>query len=263
LLIASGAAAILAHLYNWYLGPAIVWAIHAYRVDFFYQRIPAEELAKLPEHSLKAGTLLIVNMAAMLGGYYVVGYLVLALVTGWLVWKAVGFFKERRPGSFRERYSSGASLGVIYALMILALQLVMFSLMIARHRFIYDWIDHWYWYYTLPFLMTFLFGLALLLNALGCWGLPRWGRSRSDLRGDTGGAQEVSPLLAAVGRHGAPSQRFLCVLDHGHTLAAPPRGNSACGAVGGTRRIDEQPAAIHTGSAEPERPGCPVSFGSR
>jgi hypothetical protein len=166
LLMASGAAAILAQLYNWYLGPAIVWAIHAYRVDFFYQRIPAEELAKLPAHSLKAGTLLIANMAAMLGGYYVVGYLVLSVVTGWVVWKAVGLFKERMPGGFRQRSASGATLGGIYAMLILALQLVMFSLMIARHRFIYDWIDHWYWYYTLPFLMTFLFGLALLLNAL-------------------------------------------------------------------------------------------------
>lgn len=166
LLFAAGAAALLAHLYNWYLGPAIIWAVNAYRVDFFYQRIPAEELAKLPAHSLKAGTLLIANMAAMLGGYYVVGYLVLSLIAGWLLWKAIALFRERMPGSFRERLASGPNLAVLYGLLVLALQLVMFSLMIARHRFIYDWIDHWYWYYTLPFLMTVLFGLALLLNAL-------------------------------------------------------------------------------------------------
>jgi len=165
LLIGTGAAAILAHLYNWFLGPAIIWAVHAYRVDFFYQRIPVEELAKLPVHSLKAVRLLVANMAAVLGGYYVVGYLVLSVITGWLVWKAVGLCKERMPGKFRERYASGARLGMIYALMILGLQVVLFALMIARHRFIYDWIDHWYWYYPLPFLMTVLFGLALLLNA--------------------------------------------------------------------------------------------------
>ena len=126
-------------------------------------------MARLPVHSLKAIRLLIANVAAMLGGYYVVGYLVLCVIAGWLVWKGIGLYKERIPGKFRERYASGARLGVIYALIVLALQVVMFALMIARHRFIYDWVDHWYWYYPLPFLMTALFGLALLLNIV----LPR------------------------------------------------------------------------------------------
>jgi hypothetical protein len=172
LLFAAGAAAILAQLYNWVFGPAIIWAINAYRVDFFYQRIPVEELTRLPVHSLKAIRLLIENMAALLGGYYVVGYLVLSLITGWLIWKARGVFGERVPGNIRERYASGARLGIIYTLMVFALQIVLFSLMIARHRFIYDWIDHWYWYYSLPFVMTVLFGLALLLNTVR----PRLGR---------------------------------------------------------------------------------------
>lgn len=171
LLIASGAAAIIAHLYNVVFGPAIIWAVNAYRVDFSYQRIPMEELAKLPVHSLKAGRLLIANVAAMLGGYHVAGYLVLGVITGWLVWKVIGLYKERVPGKFRERSVSGTSLGIICALIVFALQIVMFGLMIARHRFIYDWIDHWYWYYPLPFLMTVLFGLAVVLNSL----LPRLG----------------------------------------------------------------------------------------
>ena len=164
LLIASGAAAILAHLYNWYFGPAIIWAVNAYRVDFFYQRIPAEDLAKLPAHSLKAIRLLIENMAALLGGYYVVGYLVLSVLSAWLIWQVLGVLKKGGPGTFRERLGSGPLLALIYVGMIFALQILLFSLMIARHRFIYDWIDHWYWYYSLPFLMTFLFGLALVLN---------------------------------------------------------------------------------------------------
>lgn len=166
LLIASGAAAVVALLYNFVLGPAIVWAVNSYRVDFFYQRIPAEELARLPLHSLEAIRLLIANVAAMLGGYHVVGYLVLCLIAGWLAWKGIRLYQERMPGTFGERYASATSLGITYALMLFALQIVMFALMIARHRFIYDWVDHWYWYYTLPFLMTVLFGLALLLNAL-------------------------------------------------------------------------------------------------
>ena len=53
--------------------------------------------------------------------------------------------------------------------MIFAAQIVMFGLMIGRHPYIYDWVDHRYWYYPLPFLATTLFGLALLLNSL----LPR------------------------------------------------------------------------------------------
>ena len=169
LLLASGAAALLAHLYNWHFGPAIIWAVNAYRVDFFYQRIPAEDLAKLPAHSLKAIRLLIENMAAMLGGYYVVGYLVIGVIAGWLIWQALGALKKEAPGTFRERAGSGASLTIIYVVMVFALQILLFSLMIARHRFIYEWVDHWYWYYSLPFLMTVLFGLALLLNAV----LPR------------------------------------------------------------------------------------------
>jgi hypothetical protein len=55
----------------------------------------------------------------------------------------------------------------------------MFGLMNARHPVIYDWVDHWYWYYPLPFLMTALFGLAFLLNAV----LPRLGAiQRGSLR---------------------------------------------------------------------------------
>src|SRR5688572_9523711 len=103
MLIASGVAAILGHLYNFYLGPAIVWAVNNYKVDFSYQRIPAEELARLPVHSFNGSKLLTANVAAMLGGYYVVGYVVLSLIAGWLLWKVVGIYRERRSETFRER----------------------------------------------------------------------------------------------------------------------------------------------------------------
>ena len=55
---------------------------------------------------------------------------------------------------------------MISALMLFALQIPMFALMIARHHFVYDWVDHRYLYYPFPFLMTVLFGLALMLQAL-------------------------------------------------------------------------------------------------
>ena len=169
LLVATTGAAIFGHLYNVVLGPAIIWAVNRQRVDFGFQRIPAKELAKLPVLCLKAGKLLIANAAAMVGGYYVVGYLVLSLIAAWLVWRAIPFYKGWTRETWREHFKSGQNLGIMYALMVLAAQIVMFGLMIARHPYIYDWADHRHWYYPLPFLMTALLGLALLLNAV----LPR------------------------------------------------------------------------------------------
>jgi hypothetical protein len=168
-LIAAVAAGVFGHLYNVSLGPAIVWAVNGQRANFAFQRIPAEELVKLPDYCLKAGQLLIANAAAMVGGFYVVGYLVLSVIAAWLVWRAIisckGWTAEKR----RALLQSGRSLGGIYALMVLAAQIVMFGLMIARHGYIYAWLDHRYWYYPLPFLTTVLVGFALLLNTL----LPR------------------------------------------------------------------------------------------
>jgi hypothetical protein len=169
LLMAAAAAAIFGHLYNAVIGPAIIWLVNAQRADFSFQRIPAEALADMPTHCLKAATLLIDNAAAMAGGYYVVGYFVLFAMAVWFVWKAILFSKGWTPEKWREHLKSGPSLAIMYALMIFAAQIVMFGLMIARHPYIHDWVDHRYWYYPLPFLATTLFGMALLLNSL----LPR------------------------------------------------------------------------------------------
>ena len=169
LLIASAAAAIVAHLYNVVIGPAIIWAINGQRPDFTFQRIPMADLAGLPVHCLKAARVLTANLAAMAGGYYVVGYFVVALVTAWLIWGAIVFYKESERGKRWEHYRSGQSLAIVYAAMVLAAHVVMFGLMIARHPYVYDWVDHWYWYYPLPFLVVALVGLAVLFNAA----LPR------------------------------------------------------------------------------------------
>jgi len=166
LLIASVAAAIVAHLYNVVIGPAIIWAINAQRPDFTFQQIPAAAWAKLPVHCLQAGHLLTANLAALAGGYLVIGYLVLALVAAWLIWRTIVFYKGSEPGQRWEHYKSGRSLAIFYALMILALHVGMFGVMITRHGYVYQWIDHWYWYYPLPFIVTTLFGLAVLLNAV-------------------------------------------------------------------------------------------------
>ena len=169
LLIASVGAAIVAHLYNVVIGPAIIWAVNGQRPDFTFQRIPMADLVSLPVHCLKAAQVLTANLAAMAGGYYVVGYFVVALVTAWLVWGAIVFYKESERGKRWEHYRSGQSLAIVYAVIIVAAHVVMFGLMIARHAYVYDWVDHWYWYYPLPFLVVALLGLAVLFNAA----LPR------------------------------------------------------------------------------------------
>ena len=169
LLIASLAAAIVAHLYNVVLGPALIWAINSERPYFGFQQIPAEAWANLPAHCLEAGRLLIANLAAMAGGYLVVGYVVLVLVAACLIWMALIFYKGSEPGKRWEHYKSGPSLAILYGLMIAGLHVVMFGVMIARHHYVYTWIDHWHWYYPLPFLVVALFGAAVLLNAT----LPR------------------------------------------------------------------------------------------
>lgn len=166
LLIASVAAAIFAHVYNVFLGPAIIWAINAQRPDFSFQHIPAAHWANLPAHCLRAGQLLLVNLVAMAGGYLVVGYLVLGLVAAWLLWKGITFYKEPEPGRRWEHYKSNQSLAIWYTLMIIGLHIVMFGVMITRHAYVFTWIDHWYWYYPLPFLVVTLFGLALLLHGV-------------------------------------------------------------------------------------------------
>jgi hypothetical protein len=169
LLIASVAAAIVAHVYNVLLGPAIIWAVNAQRPDFTFQQIPAAAWARLPVHCLQAGELLFANLVAMAGGYLLVGYLVVALLAAWLVWRAMVFYKGPEPGKRWEHYKSGQSLAILYALMIVSLHIVLFGVMITRHGYVYNWIDHWYWYYPLPFLVITLFGLAFLLHTV----LPR------------------------------------------------------------------------------------------
>jgi len=169
LLIASVAAAIVAHVYNVLLGPAIIWAVNAQRPDFTFQQIPATAWAKLPVHCLQAGHLLFANLVAMAGGYLLVGYLVVALLAAWLVWRAIVFYKGPESGKRWEHYKSGQSLAILYSLMIISLHIVLFGVMITRHGYVYNWIDHWYWYYPLPFLVITLFGLALLLHTV----LPR------------------------------------------------------------------------------------------
>jgi hypothetical protein len=40
----------------------------------------------------------------------------------------------------------------------------MFALMLARHGYVYRWVDHRYWYYPMPFLATALFALLVTLD---------------------------------------------------------------------------------------------------
>ena len=166
LLLASVAAAIFIHIYNVFLGPAVIWAINGQEPDWSFQQIPVEAWANLPVHCLQAGRLLIANLVLVAGGYLAVGYLVLGLTAAWLMWKAIGFCLGQGRGRRWEHCRSGPRLAILYTLMIIALHVVMFGVMIARHPYVYTWIDHWYWYYPLPFLVVTLFGLAVLFHAV-------------------------------------------------------------------------------------------------
>ena len=54
---------------------------------------------------------------------------------------------------------------VIYGVLAFGAQVLMFALMIARAKYIYFGLDHRYWYYAMPFLVTLLFAVLLTLDA--------------------------------------------------------------------------------------------------
>jgi hypothetical protein len=161
----TAVVAVLLQVYNFVIGPALVEALNGYRPDFSYQQVPLIELARLPNHLLRAVALLAQNILLVFGGNWLVASIVAALVTIWL-WR----HRERWPASSWRQWWEDGRAGrngrlVEYASWILLSQLLMFALMIARHGYVYRWIDHRYWYYPIPFLALALCGLLLALDA--------------------------------------------------------------------------------------------------
>lgn len=170
---AMTAVAIGAQLYNFVVGPLLVWQLNGYWPDFTFQRIPPAELVRLPNHALRALALLSQNILIVFGGRWevaAVGAIVLAIVAQWRGW--VDF---RDPWRRLRAYCRSGRHGrlVEFVLWGLLAHVVMFALMIARHGYVYRWIDHRYWYYPLPFLALAACALLLFTSAWAGGTTPR------------------------------------------------------------------------------------------
>jgi len=158
--VAGGAAAMVAMVfYNLIGAPFIIESLNGYRPSFEYQQIPLNRLAD-PRSWLAAGWLLLHAASVLLGGMpiWVVAGLVLALGS-WAV----------LPRSGVPRIAT-----LLFAAVALG-QFVMFAGMVARHPFIYTYVDHRLWYYALPFQALVLVGIVVALDLGG----SEWSRTRA------------------------------------------------------------------------------------
>jgi hypothetical protein len=172
-LCASISAAIALQLYNLVFAPLTIRSLNGYWPEFSYQMIPLAEIGRLPNHMLRASALLLENTALLLGGFQVVALTVVALVCA-LAWRRMAWPADlRHPARLWEHLRHNAPSRVLaYCVLAMGLHIVMFGLMIARHGYVYRWMDHRYWYYTIPFLASALFGILLGLEG-GMTHLPR------------------------------------------------------------------------------------------
>jgi hypothetical protein len=152
----AGAAVVLLTAYNWWIGPALVHAVNGYTPGFDYQQIPPDRLQDLTSFR-KAWAMLVENTTLLLGSTS-------AIISGAVVAAAIAL-------GLRPALTVKWRMIVLIVLVGgLASQIVMFGLMIARHSMVYDWIDHRYWYYPLPFQALLFAGLCLLLaRAMQGW----------------------------------------------------------------------------------------------
>lgn len=152
-LLMAGAAFVALQLYNRVLGPRLIHTFNGYWPNFFYQKVPTHAL---PVHP--AVELLSSNVSVMLGGFLPVTLAgAVAMIAG--LW----FTRERGAvASATDRLLRPLA----YAILVGAANVVMFTLMVARHPAIYQMADHRHWYYPLPWLVLVLFGLVVGLNAV-------------------------------------------------------------------------------------------------
>jgi hypothetical protein len=166
LLIAAAAAGLVLQLYDFVLAPLAVLALNGYWPALDYQLIPLSEALRPQIHVSRAIRLIVENVALLLGGLPLV-LLALTALGVVLAWRRVGRATGSRGlGAVGRRLRLRDPIGraVIYGLLGLAAQVAMFALMIARHGYVYRWVDHRYWYYPIPFLATVLFGLLVALD---------------------------------------------------------------------------------------------------
>ncbi|HXT70249.1 MAG TPA: hypothetical protein VN700_10870 [Vicinamibacterales bacterium] len=158
-IIALAAAVAVLQAYNLWLAPWIIHALNGYWPDFYYQHIPAEDLAKLPQLSVAAARLLAENAWALAGGFWPMSASALVAVLALAIRERV----FARPDGVA---SPGSRRVLAYAALLALGHIAMFAIMIARHHYVNDWPDHRYWYFPLTYLVVVLFGLAVGLNWL-------------------------------------------------------------------------------------------------
>jgi hypothetical protein len=164
-LVVLVAAAVTLQIYNFLLAPAAIRMVSGYWPDFSYQMLPGEQSMRVPIYGLLAVVMMVQNAVFLVGG--LPGLALIAFASA-------GVMLSRAT-----KYEAGNSLlrlaslvryepdrqTVLYVVFACASQVLMFALMIARHPYVYFWLDHRYWYYAMPFVVMVLFGLLIVLDA--------------------------------------------------------------------------------------------------
>jgi hypothetical protein len=150
--------------YNYAFAPVAIRILNSYWPNFSYQRIPLGSPSALLFNAARAGRMLVENAALLAGGSYTVA----ALLFGGAILlparvRAIWWPARGAPANSALEADRRCA---IYVLLGFGLQVLIFALMIARHPNVYTDLDHRYWYYPLPFVMTVLFAVVGLLDAV-------------------------------------------------------------------------------------------------
>jgi hypothetical protein len=155
---AAGAAAVVVmFVEDVWLGPLIVEAVNHYVPTLSYQQVSREPLLHLTPYrqSIELLTEAVNLLVGSTSTWIACGLLALVCAAG--VW--------RSGETLTTRARAGGAV-----LVVLGSQVVMFAAMIVRHPPLYEWLDHRYWYYTLPAQALIVALVIILLNrAVAGW----------------------------------------------------------------------------------------------
>ena len=157
-IVAGAVAAVVAMTaYDVWIGPFIIERVAGYVPSLAYQEVPKEPLLQALPYRQSA-EILGESLTVFLGSTSkVVAIALVAAIAVAGIWRA-------GTGRAPRLMLSGILAAVALS------QVVMFAAMIVRHPPLYDWIDHRYWYYPLPFQALVLALLAMLLHrAIAGW----------------------------------------------------------------------------------------------
>lgn len=152
---AGAAAVVVATVYDFWIGPALVWVANGYAPDRWYQHVPVGSLYGFTPYA-QAAELLGAGLTTLLGG-----------LPAWLA--AGAMFALAAASVARARNRARTALVLI---VIAGSQVLMFAGMVVRHSPVYEWIDHRYWYYPLPFQAMVVALAAVLLDRVLAGGAP-------------------------------------------------------------------------------------------